>query len=81
MQVRVWRRGVTRPFSKLLRLDGAIPVSRQSARRDIPELGVDIPADLRSLIRRWLAVDPDDRGTAVEAIAALDGAPRSQGRA
>jgi len=37
-------------------------------------LGADIPADLRSLIRRWLAVGPDDRGTALEAIAMLDGA-------
>jgi serine/threonine protein kinase len=40
-----------------------------------PELGADTPPDLRSLIRRWLAVDPGDRGTAIDAIAALDGAP------
>jgi serine/threonine protein kinase len=33
-----------------------------------PELGVNIPSDLRSLISRWLAIDLDDRGTAVEAI-------------
>lgn len=37
-----------------------------------PQLGDDIPIDLRSLIPRWLAVDPDDRGTALEAMAALD---------
>lgn len=37
-------------------------------------LGVDIPANLRSLTSRWLAVDPDDRGTALEAIAVLGGA-------
>jgi eukaryotic-like serine/threonine-protein kinase len=39
------------------------------------EFGADIPPDLRSLVRRWLAVDPGVRGTAVDAIAALDGAP------
>lgn len=37
-----------------------------------PQLGDDLPSDLRSLIPRWLAVDPDDRGTALEAMAALD---------
>jgi serine/threonine-protein kinase len=37
------------------------------------ELGHEIPSDLRDLIRRWLAVDPDDRGTSLEALAALDG--------
>lgn len=37
-----------------------------------PELGDDIASDLRSLVSRWLAVDPDERGTAFEAIAALD---------
>jgi serine/threonine protein kinase len=42
-----------------------------------PELGVDIPGDLRSLVRRWLAVEPDNRETAVEAITALDSAPAS----
>ena len=37
-----------------------------------PDLGVHIPTDMCGLVRRWLAVDPDERGTAVEAIAALD---------
>lgn len=36
-----------------------------------PELGVHVPSDLRGLVSRWLAVDPDERGTAVEGIAAL----------
>lgn len=37
------------------------------------QLGADIPADLHNLTSRWLAVDPDARGTAVAAIAVLDG--------
>ena len=35
-------------------------------------LGVDIPSDLRTLVCRWLAVDPDDRGTALDAVAVLN---------
>ncbi len=37
-----------------------------------PDLGVHIPTDMCGLVRRWLAVDPDERGTAVEGIAALN---------
>jgi serine/threonine-protein kinase len=35
-------------------------------------MGADVPSDLTSLIGRWLTVDPDHRGTALDAIAALD---------
>jgi len=39
-----------------------------------PGLDADIPSDLRSLVCRWLAVDPYDRGTAVDALATLEAA-------
>lgn len=39
-----------------------------------PDLGIDIPSDLCGLVSRWLAADPNERGTAVEGVAALDAA-------
>lgn len=36
------------------------------------ELGEHIPSDLRGLVSRWLAVDADERGNALEGMAALD---------
>jgi serine/threonine protein kinase len=41
------------------------------------ELGENIPSDLRRLVRRWLAVDPDERGNALEAIDRLHPPARS----
>jgi len=37
-----------------------------------PRLGDQVPGDLRSLVTRSLAVEPNERGSALEAIAGLD---------